>query len=322
MRYLVTGAAGFIGSHTVDRLLADGHEVIGIDSYITGKREFLANASTSPHFSLTVGDLFDFTTVLEACEGVDAVFHLAANTDVRYGTDHPRRDLDQNVIVTWNILEAMRRRGIKTILFSSTASIYGDATILPTPEDGPLAIQTSLQSASKLAAEAFIAAYANGYGIRALIFRLASIVGERDSHGHIFDFCRQLRKHPDRLNVLGDGTVRRSYLDVADCVDAMLLALQHAASPVNVFNVGSLTNCQLTESISWITSELNLQPVIEFGGPGPAWVGSSPVIFLDSSKLTSLGWQPKLGLEAAVRRTVNYLSANPWLFSGLPEGRA
>lgn len=322
MRYLVTGAAGFIGSHTVDRLLADGHEVIGIDSYITGKQEFLASANISPRFTLIIGDLFDLTTVIEACEGVDAVFHFAANTDVRYGTDHPRRDLDQNVIVTWNILEAMRRRGIKTILFSSTASIYGDATLLPTPEDGPLPLQTSLQSASKLAAEAFISAYAKGYGIRALIFRLSSIVGDRYAHGHILDFCRQLRSHPGHLNILGNGSIRRSYLDVADCVDAMLLALHHPTPPVEVFNVGAPTNCQLTESIGWITSELNLQPVIEFSGPGPAWVGSCTVIFLDCSRLHRLGWQPKLGLEAAVRRTVKFLSANPWLVDELPDGRS
>jgi len=313
LRYLVTGAAGFIGSHIVDRLLAEGHEVIGIDSYITGKREFLASANTSPRFTLIVGDLFDFTTVMEACEGVDAVFHLAANTDVRHGTEYPRRDLDQNVLVTWNILEAMRRRGIKTILFSSTASIYGETTLLPTPEDGPLPLQTSLQGASKLASEAYVSAYAHGYGIRALIFRLAAIVGERNSHGHIFDFQRQLHHHPDRLNVLGDGAVRRSYLDVTDCVDAMLLALHHPTPPVEVYNVGSLTHCELTESIGWITNELNLQPVIEYSGPGPGWIGSCPVIFLDCAKLHRLGWKPKLDLESAVRGTVKYLSANPWL---------
>ncbi|OYW12906.1 MAG: nucleoside-diphosphate sugar epimerase [Acidobacteriia bacterium 12-62-4] len=303
MRFLVTGAAGLMGSHTVDRLLAEGHEVIGVDSYITGRREFLAYASANPRFTLIVGDLFDFTTVIEACEGVDAVFHFAANTDVRYGTDYPRRDLDQNVIVTWNILEAMRRRDIKTIL----------TTLLPTPEDGPLPIQTSLQSASKLAAEAFISAYAQGYGIRALIFRFAAVVGERCTHGHLFDFCRQLHAHPDQLHVLGDGAVRRSYIDVADCVDAMLLALHHPTSPVEVFNVGSLTPCELTESIGWIASALNIQPAIEYSGPGPAWVGSCPVIYLDCTKLHRLGWQPKLDPEAAVRRTVHYLAANPWL---------
>lgn len=313
MRYLVTGAAGFIGSHTVDRLLADGHEVIGIDNCITGKREFLASATASPRFTLIVGDLFDLTTVIEACEGVDAVFHLAANTDVRHGTEHPRRDLDQNVIVTWNILEGMRRRDIKTLLFASTAALYGDPTLFPTPEDAPLPIQTSLQGASKLAAEAFISAYANGYGIRALIFRFSSVVGERYSHGHILDFCRQLRHHPGHLTVLGDPTIRRSYVDVADCVDAMLLALNHAGTPIDIYNVGAPTNCELHESIAWITSELNVQPAIECGASGPAWIGSAPVVLLDCSKLNRLGWQPKLGLEAAVRRTVNYLSANPWL---------
>jgi UDP-glucose 4-epimerase len=318
LRFLVTGAAGFIGSHTVDRLLADGHEVIGIDSYITGKREFLTDAVSSPRFTLIVGDLFDFTTVFEACAGVDAVFHLGGNTDVRHGTEYPRRDLDQNVIVTWNILEAMRRRGVKTILFSSTASIYGEATLLPSPENSPLSIQTSLQSASKLAAEAFITAYAHGYGLRALIFRLASIVGPRLSHGHIFDFCRQLHHHPDRLTVLGDGAVRRSYLDVADCVDAMMVALQHAPAPVEVFNVGSLADCELTAAIAWVTSELQLQPIVEYTGAGPGWIGRSSVIHLDCSKLKQLGWQPQRGVEAAIRRGVHFLSANPWLLEPRP----
>lgn len=316
MRYLVTGAAGFIGSHMVDRLLADGHEVIGVDSYITGKPEFLISATASPRFTLVLGDVFDFTTVFEACEGVDAVFHLAANTDVRHGTEFPRRDLDQNVIVTWNILEAMRRRGIKTILFSSTAGIYGDTAPTPTPEDAPLPIQTSLQGASKLAAEAFITAYAHGYGIRALIFRLASVVGERYSHGHILDFCRQLHHDPAQLHVLGSTAIRRSYIDVSDCVEAMLLALRQSSALVDIFNVGAPSHCELTESIGWITTELGVQPALTAGAAGPAWVGSAPVTFLDISKLSGLGWKPTLGMEAAVRRTVRYLIANPWLLEG------
>ncbi len=316
MRYLVTGAAGFIGSQTVDRLLADGHEVIGVDSYITGKQEFLASANASPRFTLVLGDLFDFTTVFEACADVDAVFHLAANTDVRHGTEYPRRDLDQNVIVTWNILEAIRRRGIKTILFASTASVYGDTAQLPASEAAPLPGQTSLHNASKVAAEALITAYAHGYGLRAILFRFASIVGERCSHGHIFNFCRQLYQHPDRLTVLGDGDVRRTYLDVGDAVDAMLLALEKSTTAAEIFNVASLTPCRLTESIAWIADEKKLQPAIEYMGPGPLWLGSYPALVLDCTKLQQLGWQPQLGPEAAVRRSVRYLAANPWLLEG------
>jgi UDP-glucose 4-epimerase len=318
LRYLVTGAAGFIGSQTVDRLLADGHEVIGVDSYITGKQEFLASATASPRFTLILGDLFDFTTVFEACAEVDAVFHLAANTDVRHGTEYPRRDLDQNVIVTWNILEAIRRRGIKTILFASTGSVYGDTAQLPAAETAPLPVQTCLHNASKVAAEALTTAYAHGYGIRAILFRFTSIVGERCSHGHIFDFCRQLQQHPDHLTVLGDGAVRRSYLDVGDAVDAMLLALEKSTAPAEVFNVGSLTSCRLTESIAWLADEMKLQPAIQYAGPGPAWLGSYPALALDCTKLQQLGWKPKLDPEVAVRRTVRYLTANP----GLLEGRS
>ena len=316
MRYLVTGAAGFIGSHTVDRLLADGHEVIGVDTYITGKPEFLTSASESPRFTAVLGDLFDFTTVYEACEGVDAVFHLAANTDVRHGTEFPRRDLDQNVIVTWNILEAMRRRGIKTLLFASTGSLYGDTAPTPTPESAPLIGQNSLHHASKVAAEAFITAYAYGFGIRALLFRFASVVGERCSHGHIFDFCRQLHQHPGHLRVLCESSVHRSYLDVSDAVEAMLVALTHKGSAVEVFNVGPAASSPVSDAVAWVTSEWNLQPTVEYSSPGPVWLGSCPVVLLDCTKLRRLGWQPRQSPEAVVRHTAKYLSVNPWLLEG------
>lgn len=313
MRLLVTGAAGFLGSHTVDRLLAEGHEVIGIDNFITGKREFLAHASASPRFQLLLGDLFDFTTVFEACQGVDAVFHLAAHSNLHDSADFPRRDLDQNVIVTWNVLEAMRRHGVGTLLYTSTAGLYGATTLVPTPETAPLPVQTNLLCASKLATEAFITAYAHTYGLRALLFRLATVVGERQSHGHLFHFCRQLHLHPGHLNVPGDGTLLRAYLDVADCVDALLLTLGHTTAPVELYNVGALQTCTLADAIAWTISEWTarehqFQPTVHYHSPS-ASLPISPTLQLDCSKLTRLGWQPKTSPEAAVRRTARYLAA-------------
>ena len=318
MRFLVTGAAGFIGSNVVDRLLIDGHEVVGFDSYVTGQREFLTGALASPKFRLIEDDLFDLTSVVEACVGIDAVIHFAANADVRFGTNHPRRDLDQNVIVTWNVLEGMRRNGVKTIVFASTGSIYGVAPRIPTPEDCPLPIQTSLYGASKLAAEGFISAYAEGFGVRAIIFRFVSILGERYTHGHVFDFYKQLLEHPDYLRVLGDGSQRKGYLYVQDCVDAIMIALDKSDEKVGIFNLGVPGYCQLTDSIGWISHQLGLNPRLEFTGGKQGWIGDNPFIFLDCWKMCSLGWQPKLSIEAAVRRTVDYLQANKWVLESRP----
>jgi UDP-glucose 4-epimerase len=314
LRLLFTGAAGFLGSHTVDRLLAEGHEVIGIDNFITGKREFLADATAAPRFQLILGDLFDFTTVSEACRGVDAVFHLAAHSNLHDSAEFPRRDLDQNVIVTWNVLEAMRRHGVATLVYASTASLYGSNTQVPTPETAGLPIQTTLLGASKLAAEAFITAYAHTYGLRALLFRLATVVGERQSHGQLFQFCRQFRHHPGHLDVPGDPALRHCYLDVADCVDAMLLALGHATAPVELYNVGAPQFCTLADAIAWTISELQLQPAVRYHSSS-ASLPISPTHQLDCSKLTNLGWRPQTGPEAAVRRTVRYLAAHPSLLA-------
>ncbi len=229
MNILVTGAAGFIGSNLVDRLLADGHEVTGFDNLSTGQVEFLDAALRSPHFRLEHGDLLDPGALERAMEAAEFVFHMAANADVRFGTQHPRKDLEQNTIGTANVLEAMRARGVRRIAFPSTGSVYGEPSIFPTPEDAPFPVQTSLYAASKLAAEAMIEAYCEGFGMEGHIFRFVSILGERYTHGHILDFYKQLREHSGHLDVLGDGRQRKSYLYVQDCVDAMLLAIDRAA---------------------------------------------------------------------------------------------
>ena len=190
--------------------------------------------------------------------GCDTVFHLAANADVRHGVEHPRKDLEQNTLGTSSVLEAMRLRGVRRIAFASTGSVYGEAAVIPTPEDAPFPVQTSLYGASKLAAEGLIAAYAEAFGIQAWIFRFVSILGERYTHGHVFDFYRQLLEHPGRLDVLGDGTQRKSYLYVQDCIDAVMLALEKADARVNILNLGTDEYCQVKDSVGWICEHLRL----------------------------------------------------------------
>ncbi len=315
MRVVVTGAAGFIGSTLVDRLVADGHDVVGYDNLSTGQRRFLEDAERSPRFSLVTGDVLDLPALTTAIGGADFVFHLAANADVRFGTDHPRRDLEQNTIATWNVLEAMRSNGVRRIAFSSTGSIYGEPEVFPTPEDAPFPVQTSFYGASKLAAEGLIEAYCEGFGFQAFIFRFVSILGERYSHGHVFDFYKRLLENPRELHVLGNGCQKKSYLYVQDTIDAMLLAIARGRDKVNVFNLGTDEYCQVNDSIGWIVEHLGIDPVRTYAGGERGWIGDSPFIFLDTAKIRSLGWVPKLTIRDGVIRTLEYLEANRWLLA-------
>jgi UDP-glucose 4-epimerase len=310
VRYLVTGCAGFIGSALTDRLLADGHEVIGYDNFSTGRESFLPRAPAAGRFRLVRDDLLSPGSLPAAMAGVELVFHLAANADVRFGTAQPRRDLEQNTIATHNVLEAMRRNGVRRIAFSSSGAVYGEAALIPTPEDAPFPVQTSLYGASKLAAEGLLTAYCAGFGFQSYIFRLVSVLGERYTHGHVFDFYRQLRTHPDMLTVLGDGRQRKSYLYVRDCVDAMVLAVARATEGVNIFNVGHDSYCELHQSIGWICAALGVKPRIEYGGGERGWAGDNPFIFLDTARLRALGWRPTLAIQASVIRTIEFLETH------------
>ena len=313
MKFFVTGAGGFIGSNLVDRLLSDGHDVVGCDNFATGFRRFLEGALTNPRFQLVEHDLLSPAGIAEAMQGADVVFHLAANADVRFGTDAPRRDLEQNTMVTFNVLEAMRAQGVKRIAFSSTGSIYGEAARIPTPEDAPFPIQTSLYGASKLGAEGFIAAYAEGFGFQTYIFRFVSILGERYTHGHVFDFVRALQRDPTRLSVLGNGKQRKSYLYVQDCIDAMLLCLDRATEKVNVLNLGTDAYVEVLDSVGWISERLGVTPTVSLTGGDRGWIGDNPFIFLDTKKVRSLGWEPKLSIRQGIERTIDYLVLNPWV---------
>jgi UDP-glucose 4-epimerase len=311
---VVTGAAGFIGSNLVDRLLDAGWRVTGYDNFSTGLAEFLEPARRQRNFSLVEGDLLDRATLERAVAGADIVFHLAANADVRGGTLHPERDLEQNTIGTFNVLEAMRKGGVRRIAFSSTGSIYGEHEMVPTPEDAPFPVQTSLYGASKLAGEGLIEAYCEGFGMTAVIFRFVSVLGERYTHGHVFDFCRKLFADPARLPVLGNGRQRKSYMYVADCVDAVLLGAAPRTGKVEIFNLGIDGSIEVRQSIAWIADELGLAPELVYAGGERGWIGDSPLIQLDTSRITRLGWVPKIGIEDAIRRTVRWLGANRWVF--------
>jgi UDP-glucose 4-epimerase len=312
-RAFVTGAAGFIGSNLVDRLLADDVTVTGYDNLSTGFPEFLYSAHKDSRFAFVEGDLLDGDALTQAMAGADIVFHLAANADVRFGLEHPRKDLDQNTIATFNVLEAMRANGIGKIAFSSTGSVYGEASMIPTPEDAPFPRQTSLYGASKLACEGMIEAYAEGFGFRAWIFRFVSILGPRYTHGHVFDFYKKLLRDPMRLDVLGNGHQRKSYLNIADCIDAMLCAIGSAPGRVNVFNLGTNEYCEVNDSIGWITNYLGLTPALVYSGGDRGWVGDNPFIFLDTARIRVLGWAPKHTIRDSVLETLKWLSQNRWV---------
>ena len=314
MKAFVSGGAGFIGSNLVDRLLDVGHEVTVYDNLSTGLLQFLEYARDFDRFRLVEGDLLDEGSLSEAIAGHEFVFHLAANADVRFGTEHPRRDLEQNTIVTNNVLEAMRKNGISKIAFASTGSVYGDATVIPTPENAPFPIQTSLYAASKMAGEGLIAAYCGGFGFQSWIFRFVSILGERYTHGHVFDFYRKLKQNPSRLEVLGNGKQRKSYLYIQDCIDAMLFALEKSNESVNVLNLGVDGYCEVNDSIGWICEELGVTPKLGYSGGDRGWIGDNPFIFLDTSKIRDLGWKPKLSIQDGVLKTIQYLKTNEWVF--------
>jgi len=313
MHCFVTGGAGFIGSNLVDRLLQAGHIVVAYDNFSTGQERFLEQALASPRFKLVRGDTLDLDGLTQAMRGADFVFHLAANADVRFGTQHPRKDLEQNTLATFNVLEAMHANDVRRIALSSSGSVYGEPEVIPTPEDVPFPIQTSLYAASKLASEGLIEAYCEGFGFQSYIFRFVSILGERYSHGHVFDFYKSLRSNPEELRVLGDGSQRKSYLYVQDCIDAIFLAIEKAQGKVNVFNLGTDEYCEVNDSIRWITEQLGLKPRLTYAGGKRGWVGDSPFVFLDCHRIRALGWKPRLSIREGILRTLEYLQANPWI---------
>ena len=318
-RACITGGAGFIGSTLADRLSVEGVEVVVVDDFRTGRREFVAELLERPGTRLVEGDVLDQALLEDAFSGCDWVFHLQANADVRHGLDHPRRDLEQNTIATATVVEAMRAVGVTKIAFSSTGSVYGEPEVFPTPEDAPFPVQTSLYAASKLACEGMIEAYAHGYGFTGLVFRFVSILGERYTHGHVYDFYRALRRDPTRLRVLGNGRQEKSYLYVHDCVSAIFTAVathDGDAGTARVYNLGTDETIVLDESVALITGHLGVSPDIEHTGGLRGWPGDSPLIHLDCARMRALGWAPTVTIADAIVRTLDWLEANPYAVAG------
>ena len=315
MKYFITGACGFIASNLIDHLLSNGNSVVGYDNLTKGKIEFLNLAIKNKNFHFVEGDILDLDFLITSMSGSDFVFHLAANADVRFGIDNPDKDLKQNTIGTFNVLEAMRLNNIKKIGFSSTGSVYGESEIIPTPENGPFPIQTSLYGASKLAGEGLLCAYSNSFDFQVWIFRFVSILGERYSHGHVYDFYRQLLNDQSKLAVLGNGKQRKSYLYVGDCIEAIMVAIDKSNEKVNLFNLGTDEYCEVNDSIGWICEHLKLNPTLSYTGTERGWIGDNPFIFLDTKKINNLGWKPKYTIKEGIIKTIQYLESNQWLLN-------
>ena len=313
MKYFVTGGAGFIGSNFVDKLLENDCEVIAYDNLSTGQLKYLEKASLNKNFTFIKGDLLNKKKLNQTIKNSNFVIHLAANADIRYGLNNPYRDLEQNTIATFNLLEAMRNNKIKKIAFSSTGSVYGECDIIPTPENAPFPIQTSLYASSKLACESLIQSYCEGYGFKSWIFRFVSILGKRYSHGHIYDFYKQLSNDKDILNVLGNGKQKKSYLHIDDCISGVLCGIEKSNEKVNIFNLGTDEFCEVNDSISIITNFMNITPQLKYSGGERGWVGDNPMIYLDINRILKVGWKPKYSIKSGIIETLKYLDKNKWL---------
>jgi UDP-glucose 4-epimerase len=314
-KVLITGGAGFIGSNLADRLVEEGIEVVLFDNLSRGQREFVAHACDYEGAKFVHGDVLDQALLTRSMKGCDTVFHFAANADVRHGLESPKRDLEQNTMATFVVLEAMRSAGVSRIVFASTGSIYGEPEVFPTPETCPFPVQTSLYGASKLAGEGLIQAYCHGFGFVGMIFRFVSVLGERYTHGHVFDFYRSLRQDPSYLRVLGNGRQEKSYLYVGDCVSAVqtIAALHHEPGAVVTYNLGTDETIVVDDSVAEIIGYLDVNPRLEYTGGIRGWPGDSPLIFLDCARIRSTGWEPKVSIRDALRRTLHWLDENPFI---------
>lgn len=315
MKAFITGGAGFIGSNLADALLMRGYDVIVYDNFCTGQRMFVEHNLSNPHYTLIEADVLDKDTLHKHMKGVDIVFHFQANADVRGGITNTQIDLQQNIIATHHVLEGARIHGIKKFAFASSATVYGEPNVFPTPEKYA-AIQTSIYGASKASAESLIQAYGEYFDIKSYIFRFVSFVGTRYTHGVIFDFMKKLYANNSTLEILGDGKQRKSYLHVEDGVNAILYAVDNAQEKCNIFNLGNKEYMNVVDLADILCKTLEFNNVnYTFTGGERGWLGDSPFVHLDISKITALGWKPKHPIADAVKDTVLYLQKNKSLFS-------
>lgn len=302
--FFVTGGAGFIGSHLSDKLIKMGRVTV-YDNLSSGKKSFISHLLNKPNFRLIEGDLLDFAKLKKTIKYHETVFHLAANPDISYGVKHPDWDLKQETIATHNVLEAMRQNNIKKIVFSSSSAVIGQAKIFPTGENyGPL-LPYSLYGANKLACEGLISAYTETFGFQAWVFRFANIVGGRATHGVLLDFITQLKQHPKEVTMLSDGSPRKSYLLVDECVDAIVFAFKKAKEKINLFNLAALGQTSVNEIAGIIIEEMKLKDVIiKRGDKKQGWAGDVTEMMLDNKKICELGWESKYNSTESVRQAV------------------
>ncbi|HEX4841660.1 MAG TPA: NAD-dependent epimerase/dehydratase family protein [bacterium] len=302
-RYFVTGAAGFIGSHLVERLLSEGHTVTGYDNLSLGRREWISPSLRNPNFTFVKADLLDLEVLTESLRGHDIVFHLAANTDIPRGNQDPRMDFDNCIVGTFHMLEAMRACEVQDLLFASSSTVFGEPEVRPTPETIGPPLPISLYGAGKLAGEGLISAYCHLYGIRAWIFRFGNVVGARMGHGVIYDFITKLQKNPEELDILGDGNQEKNYFLVEDCLDGMVFAFLNARErSCDVFNLGTETTTSTTEIARIVVDEMSLQNVpFRYSGGRQGWPGDVPVVKYDLTKMKLLGWRARYTSTEAVR---------------------
>ncbi len=307
MKVLVTGGAGFIGSHLVEHLLKRGYEVKCLDNFSSGKIEFLEKVIDE--IELIKGDLINKRVVRNAVKECEIVFHLAANPDVRAGEKNTKSIFENNIIATYNLLEGMRKEGVKKIIFTSSSAVYGDAKKIPTPEDYSPLIPISLYGATKLACEAMIYSYSHTFGIETIIYRFANVVGSRSTHGVIYDFIKKLRANKEKLEILGDGKQRKSYLYIDDCIDAIFYTMERWENKIEIYNIGSLDSIEVKEIADIVSEEMEVRPEYNFTGgiDGRGWRGDVKFMTLDISKIMQKGWKPRNSSGQAVRLAARWL---------------
>jgi len=308
MRALVTGGAGFIGSHLIDRLVSRGDTVVVIDNLSSGNLDFIQNHIDSGKVSLIRGDITNYQDVLSAMSGIECVFHLAANPDIRLGTKITDTDLKQGTIATYNIVEAMRIEGVKKIAFASSSVVYGEDAPMPTPENHGPCLPISLYGASKQAGEGLISSWVGTFGLQAWIFRFANIIGTRGTHGVIFDFIHKLKADPSRLEVLGNGLQEKSYMEVGDCVDGILHVMANSNDSVNLFNLGSHDTASVKRIAEIVVEETGCTGAsIEYTGGDRGWAGDIPRAMLAIDKMLEIGFDVNYNSEEAIRHTARAL---------------
>jgi UDP-glucose 4-epimerase len=306
---IVTGGAGFIGSHLVDTLIARGDRVTVIDSLSAGFRKNIARHFDGGKVTLVVADLLS-DGWQDTLKGADRIYHLAADPDVRQSALIPEGPVNNNIITTFRVLEVMRRYNVPEIAFTSTSTVYGEATVLPTPEEYTPLEPISVYGASKLACEALISAYCHSFTMKGWIFRFANIIGARSGHGVLIDFMNKLAENPREMEILGDGKQKKSYLEVQECVDAMLFAIGHATATVNTFNIGSEDWIDVKAIADIVAEKKGLSQVTyQFTGGDRGWVGDVPKMQLSIARMKALGWKPRHGSQESVHMAVQAMLA-------------